>query len=348
MGSLCAEHNIGYQRMPQRYDFTIISDEVRTSVADMQSFLQKYDADTGSQTRVKDLAAKFANRFDAINVNTPKIDGKSTNPFVLSAFARTQSIAKVAELDQLIAAAKMFSSLETALGRVVEDVVPSSYGWSQVHSPGHSVLSEIDSAKVDLLTSTVKLAALKSGPSCINDSMVSQIANAIATNWEAWADKWNVENVHYIVGMNYSTGKNSNKKDWHIVRLAEEKVAAKGANVSQSCIRQIQVRGKSKPQALTNFIASNGQKNLTVEVRQGKGFWTAVGGIRTDTFFEVCAALSLALTNLDSSPVPVNPTTGGLDEVVRRAEGLSSQAMSDGELQWFALFVRHFVDSVDA
>ncbi|MCK2148743.1 hypothetical protein MYE70_06645 [Marinobacter alexandrii] len=332
--------------MPQRFDFSIISEKALASTAEMQSFLTKYDTDAPTRQRVEGLAQKFASRFDAINVNQPKIDGKSTNPFVLSAFARTQSISMVSELDQLIAAAKMFSSLETALGRVVEDVVPSSYGWSQVHSESHSLLSEIDSAKVQRSSSTVFLAALKSGPSCINDSMVSQIANAIATHWEQWADNWKVNNVHYIVGMNYSTGKNSNKKDWHIVRLAAEKLSEKGLAFSEPCIRQINVKGKLKLQAQNRFKASTDQKNITVEVLQGRNFWAAIGDGNSDTFFEVCAALALALSALNPSPLPDAPITVGLDKVISHANSLRSEKFETGAIQWFTLFVRHFVDAI--
>jgi hypothetical protein len=201
------------------YDYVEIArDQTLSKRRQVLPALTRISGDKAALKRVKDMASAIARRLDAINVASPTIDGKKTNPFVLAAHARKSSLAAPVELDLGLAAAKEFSGLETALGRIVEDIVPEVYGWEQVYSEAHSLLTEIDCAKV--VGTVVRLAALKSGAACMNDTMVNKIGEAVAENYAEWADHWGVKAIDYTVGMNYSTGRNSNKKDWHAVRLA--------------------------------------------------------------------------------------------------------------------------------
>jgi len=274
-----------------------------------------------------------------INARSPAIDGKSTNPFVLAAYAELFDVQQLKQVDEIVAAAKVFSSIETAAGRVVEDVIPPFYGWMQVGSPGHTVLSEIDSARV--VGDTVELVALKSGPMCINDSMVSQIANAISNHWVEWSNQWGVDKVRYIIGMNYSTAKNSNKKDWHIIRLAEAHIAGQGANVSSSSTTP---NGK-RPIANSFFQADLGGKELRVETLQGRDLWAHIGD-SNDAFLQVCWAMAKCL---DAVAVPPggNYSTGEMHEIVDFASRLNVADVSDAEKQWLVLFARHFVDKLE-
>lgn len=273
-----------------------------------------------------------------INARTPAIDGKSTNPFVLAAYAQLFQIQHLKQVDDIVSAAKVFSSIETAAGRVVEDVIPPYYGWEQIDSPGHTPLSEIDSARI--VGDTVELIALKSGPMCINDSMVSQIANAVANHWRHWSDHWGVSNVRYIVGMNYSTARNSNKKDWHIVRLAQERAAALGATISASCMTPQAAR----PLAHPSFTAESGGKTLRVEALQGRAFWAHVGG-GDHAFLEICWAMAKCMQAL-AVPIGAEFTTGQLAEIVRFADSLDVPEVSAAEKQWLVMFARHFVDEL--
>lgn len=275
-----------------------------------------------------------------INARSPAIDGKSTNPFVLAAYAELFDVQQLRQVDDIVAAAKVFSSIETAAGRVVEDVIPPFFGWQQVDSPGHTVLSEIDSARV--VGDTVELVALKSGPMCINDSMVSQIANAVSNNWLDWSNHWGVDKVRYIVGMNYSTAKNSNKKDWHIVRLAEERVAGQGVNVSSSCTTP----DGRRPIASSFFQADQGVKELRVETLQGRALWAHIGD-SDDAFLQICWAMAKCL-NAVAVPPGGNYSTGEMREIVDFASRLNVADVSDAEKQWLVLFARHFVDELEA
>lgn len=288
--------------------------------------------------RVASLEKALEARMLQINARSPAIDGKSTNPFVLAAYARLFDVQHLKQVDDIVAAAKVFSSIETAAGRVVEDVLPPFYGWQQIDSPGHTVLSEIDSARV--IGDTVELVALKSGPMCINDSMVSQIANAIGSHWKAWSQHWGMDKVRYIVGMNYSTAKSSNKKDWHIVRLAEERAIAHGATIGSSCTTP---QGK-RPLAHAFFEANDGSKSLRVETMQGRALWAHIGG-SDDAFLEICWAMAKCMDAM-AAPIGSNFTTGEMPEIIEFASRLQVPEVSDAEKQWLVLFARHFVDEL--
>jgi hypothetical protein len=324
----------------QRYDFSTFAPSVPLTLLEVNEFLRATIAPEHATrfARVANLEKALEARMRQINARSPAIDGKSTNPFVLAAYAHLYDVQHLKQVDDIVAAAKVFSSIETAAGRVVEDVIPPFYGWQQIDSPGHTVLSEIDSARV--VGDTVELVALKSGPMCINDSMVSQIANAIGTHWTAWSDHWGVDKVRYIVGMNYSTAKSSNKKDWHIVRLAEERAIAQAATVTSSCTT---AQGR-RPLAHSFFEASLGTRRLRVETMQGRALWAHIGGC-DDAFLEICWAMAKCMDAL-AAPVGSHFTTGEMPEIIEFASRLQVPEVSDAEKQWLVLFARHFADEL--
>lgn len=324
----------------QRFDFSSFAPSVPLTQLDIQEFLLLTTSlDHASRfERVAQLETALEARMRQINARTPAIDGKSTNPFVLAAYAQLFDVQHLKQVDDIVAAAKVFSSIETAAGRVVEDVIPPFYGWQQIDSPGHTVLSEIDSARVS--NDVVELIALKSGPMCINDSMVSQIANAVSSHWTSWADEWNVDNVRYIVGMNYSTAKNSNKKDWHIVRLAQERLEQRGAIITSGCTTPQQ----SRPLAHPFFEANYAGKSLRVETLQGRALWAHVAGI-DDAYLEICWAMAKCLDALEV-PLQSTFTTGEMAEIVTFADSIDVEGISKAEKQWLVFFARHFVDEL--
>ncbi|WP_159642256.1 hypothetical protein [Sphingorhabdus sp. 109] len=323
-----------------RYDFSTFAPSVPLTLLEVQEFLRLTTSPQHANrfVRVAELEAALEARMRQINARSPAIDGKSTNPFVLAAYAHLFDVHNLKQVDDIVAAAKVFSSIETAAGRVVEDVIPPFYDWTQIDSPGHTVLSEIDSARV--VGDTVELVALKSGPMCINDSMVSQIANAVASHWVEWSDHWEVDTVRYIVGMNYSTAKNSNKKDWHIVRLAQERLEQQGINITSSC----SVKQGKRPLAVPYFEAEENGKTLRVETLQGRALWAHIGG-GDDTFLEICWAMAKCLKAL---PVPIASqfTTGEMKDIVEFADRIDVPDISEAEKQWLVLFARHFVDKL--
>lgn len=147
--------------------------------------------------------------------------------------------------------------------------------------------------------------------------------------------------------MNYSTGANSNKKDWHIVRLAEEKLRNAGVVVTNSCINTTtDAKGKQRYQALPSLVAKSGLKTLTVEVKQGKAFWNVIGR-KSDAVLEICAALALSLGSATQNSTRIGLTIGGLGELLVFSKALRSQRLSASELEWFVLFLRHFCDKLE-
>lgn len=324
-----------------RYNFSNFAAPVQLSIQEVTDFLELVSngTDAALMDRIPRLQEQLAQRMRQINARAPAIDGKSTNPFVLAAYAELFDVETLKQVDDIVAAAKVFSSIETAAGRVVEDVLPPFYGWTQVYSPGHTVLSEIDSAKVN--GDSVSLVALKSGPMCINDSMVSQIANAISNNWREWADHWGVRQVRYVVGMNYSTAKNSNKKDWHIVRLAEERLAESGVTITSSCINATNPR----PIASSFFTAEHDGYSIRCETLQGRNLWEFIAN-SSSAFLEICWAMMKCLNVVASSSGQANFTTDGMLEIQEVAHEIEVDGISEAEKQWLLLFARHFVDEI--
>jgi hypothetical protein len=333
--------------MPRDFDYAVIAEnQVLSKTRHIMPALGALAADQGACARVLDLAEAISARLDQINVASPAIDGKRTNPFVLAAHARKSSLRSPIELDRGLAAAKEFSGLETALGRIVEDVVPAFYGWEQVHSEAHSLLTEVDCAK--LVGRVVRLAALKSGPACMNDTMVNKIGGAVAENHADWAAHWGVDTIEYTVGMNYSTGRNSNKKDWHAVRLAEEKMRARGGHILVSCVRDMPGH---RHVALRGFEVRSGGVTVKMAVRQGVSFWDYVAQPVENAYLELCCALALSAAPEATAFVPESTRTLGLRDVVEVPPGCrvpSGAPIHQLQLPWLFLFVRHFVDVLTA
>lgn len=245
----------------------------------------------------------------------------------------------MAELDQSLAAAKIFSSLETSAGRIVEDVIPQLYGWEQVDSPAHTAKSEIDSVRV--VGDHLELAALKSGPSCINDSMVQQISSAIGKHSSSWLDEWKCHSMTYIVGMNYSTAKNSNKKDWRIVYEAQSKLVNEGWAISRSCYDE-----ESRLAKASCELARDGQTIIVIAL-QGARFWERIAGCQ-EAVLDISWALSELMgfsQTLDSS---VKLTTDELAPLRDFSTEFSNEHAQQARFLSFMIMVRHFYDELKA
>jgi hypothetical protein len=107
---------------------------------------------------------------------------------------------------------------------MVEEVVLPVYGWECVPSEMHSPYSAIDGK--GLRPSKLLAATLKSGPRCLNDEMSENLADAVVDNFRQWANDAGSRSIEFTYGMLYGTQRQSNKKDWHILRNIVQK--AKG------------------------------------------------------------------------------------------------------------------------
>src|SRR5437879_1164380 len=163
--------------------------------------------------------------------------------------------------------------METSAGRMVETVVLPIYSWQTVPSAMHTPNSVLDGKK--LTGNTLCLATLKSGPRCLNDEMSENIADAIITNSTAWATDANVKQIDFTYGVLYGTKKQSNKKDWHILRNIAEKLPASSIKVHPS-------------HGWTCEYEKDGVK-VVVTIRIGIELWNYIAGSEF-AFIEMCVA----------------------------------------------------------
>ncbi len=189
--------------------------------------LQLVDADNARRERVLRLETAFRNKIDphitALPAGSAKFRKFSTSPYVLLIHARQNQYTKISEIESDILPAKLFSSMETSAGRMIEEVVIPEYGWSVVPSEMHTANSALDGKRPG--PEVLQLVTLKSGPRCLNDEMSENFADAIIGNYHEWSRESGLTHIDFTYGVLYGTQKMSNKKDWHILRKIKEKRA---------------------------------------------------------------------------------------------------------------------------
>lgn len=145
------------------------------------SDLALVDADPASRARVLALENGFRSRITAhiatrLLSNVP-LRKFNTSPFVLMIYSQSKGYTRISELEGDILPAKLFSSMETSAGRMVEDVVLPIYGWESVPSGMHTANSALDGKQV--AGTSLRAATLKSGPRCLNDGMSENLADSV-------------------------------------------------------------------------------------------------------------------------------------------------------------------------
>ena len=146
---------------------------------------------------------------------------------------------RIGEIEDDIFPAKVFSSMETSAGRMVETVVLPIYGWEVVPSEMHTANSVLDGKR--RVGDVLQLATLKSGPRCLNDEMSANLADDILSNSREWAETAKVKEIDFTYGVLYGTEKTVNKKDWHILRNIKEKLSIANLLVSPDWAMGLQV-----------------------------------------------------------------------------------------------------------
>ena len=135
--------------------------------------LAAIDADRSATQRVLSMEVDFRTRIRSHVDSLPNGDAVfskfKTNPFVLTFHSMKKDYRHIGQIEDDILPAKVFSSMETSAGRMVETVVLPIYGWETVPSGMHTANSVLDgkAKKGHVLC----LATLKSGPRCLNDEM---------------------------------------------------------------------------------------------------------------------------------------------------------------------------------
>ena len=239
--------------------------------------LELVDSRSESTKRVLAMENQFHERIRHHVASLPAEDAKfnkfNTSPFVLMIHCFHQGYSRISQLERDILPAKQFSSMETAAGRMVEVVTLPIYGWETVLSEMHMTNSALDGKCIE--GDILKLATIKSGPRCLNDQMSKNFADAILDNFGKWATEAGVKRVEFNYGVLYGTEKQSNKKDWHILRNIKDKLP-EGAMILPPDNRWE-----------CEFVKDGVE--VHVAVRIGTDWWQYLGG--SNCFMELCIAL---------------------------------------------------------
>jgi hypothetical protein len=247
-------------------------------------------------------------------------------------YAKRRGYHFVSQIEQDILPAKLFSSMETSAGRMVQSVVLPVYGWKSVESTMHSSRSVLDGLKKD--GKILRVATLKSGPRCLNDEMSKDIADDIVAHAEEWANEAGVDHVEFSYAVLYGTPKQSNKKDWHILRNIVETVGTRFVtqlpNNAWSCsfrVRSIKV---------------------DVSVRLGIEWWQHLGG--ESALVEILTAL------IRSCVSPTTTVQKNVQYVISDlADIVSTQKvprdynvglLQRSQIEWLFFLARHYCDEL--
>lgn len=295
------------------------------------------DTDKAATERVLKMEIDFRRRMRQHVESLPASDALfskfNTNPFVLMIHSLRKGYRHISQIEDDILPAKVFSSMETSAGRMVEAVLLPVYGWQVVPSEMHSPNSVLDGRYQ--VGNTLYLATLKSGPRCLNDEMSENIADAILTNFEGWSKGANVSDINFTYGVLYGTKRQSNKKDWHILRKLKEKLRG----------------GKFSVLPADRWDCKFEKRGIrvTVTIRIGMELWNHFGTGGT-TFMELCCAIIRAcISPSDEQPEDYKFTVADLPIIISLKNVPATYNVSllqRSQLEWLFFFARHFCDEL--
>jgi len=321
---------MGHKGLPKSVPITTLRK------SDLLKALVRVDKGTASTQRALKLETDFRvmikTHVESLPTNESEFSKFNTNPFVLMIHCFNKHYQRINQIEADILPAKVFSSMETSAGRMVEAVVLPNYSWEIVPSSMHSSNSVLDGKqhRGDVL----RLATLKSGARCLNDEMSENIADAIIANSTGWAKEANVKRIDFTYGVLYGTKKQSNKKDWHILRNIAEKL----------------------PKALTiapdqRWACQYKKNGITVDVtiRIGLDLWNYIADHNL-TFME----LSVALIRACVTPVEIQPGNqiyaisdlGKIVSLDSTPSNFNVSIIQRSQLEWLFFFARHFCDEL--
>jgi hypothetical protein len=313
------------------------------SKAALLTQLSSIDDDALAWERISALENAFRTRIqagiDALPSSAGRFDDFKTSPYVLLIQARKTGYTSIREIEGDIVPAKAFSSMETSAGKMIEAVALPVYDWVCVtDSPMHSANSALDGKQQD--ADSVRAATLKSGPQCLNDGMVKDLANAVLDYVPAWAEDAGVEHVDFTYGVLYGTRKQSNKKDWHILRVIEDEIETRGGRLLES------------PKGKWDCVIELGGVRASVTVRIGLDWWRYLGG--------ATAALELWVALIRACVTPDNSFRYGIDETYAMSDladivstarvdrDYNVRVLQKSQIPWLFFIARHFCDKLTA
>ena len=305
--------------------------------ADIFDSLKKIDNAEKARDRIlameNDFREKIGPHIGGLPNSSSEFAKFHTNPFVLMYYSHQKGYSRVAQIEQDLVPAKVFSSMETSAGNMVEQVVLPVYGWEVVHSAMQSHESLLDGRKVDQPDGKFVGVTLKSGPRTLNDDMAKNIGNEVVDLASSWVVGSSATEVDFTYGVLYGTKKQSNKKDWHILRNIDESRSSKST-----------LNNSHKGAWSIGYL--DGPLSISATVRIGIEWWEYLGG--KDTWIEVCCAL------IRSCVIPVNgPQTtatytisdlAGILDLSDIASGYNVSILQNSQLEWLLFLARHFCD----
>ena len=156
----------------------------------------------------------------------------------------------------------------------------------------------------------------------------------ILSNCTAWAKEAGVNKIDFTYGVLYGTKKQSNKKDWHILR-----------NISKKLPGRMKETPANKWQC--SFEKDNVQVRVTIRI--GVELWNYIAGHNL-AFLEICTAL------IRSCIEPVNTKKGkhqyaiiDLEDIVSIADipdAFNVKILQRSQFEWLFFFARHFCDEI--
>lgn len=298
--------------------------------------LQHIDASEAARSRILSLETEFRKKITTHVTALPPesaIFAKfNTNPFVLMFYAKQKGYRYVSDIEKDILPAKLFSSMETSAGRMVQTVVLPVYGWESVESTMHSVKSVIDARRID--KNILHLATLKSGPRCLNDEMSKDIADDIVAHSQQWADEAGVDQIEFTYAVLYGTPKQSNKKDWHILRNIVDTVGTRFVLESPKNCWKCSFRSRGV--------------RVNVSIRIGTDWWNHMGGELT--LVELLASLIRACVVPAAKVHHTGKyTIADLAKIVSVEmvpEAFNVSILQHSQLEWLFFLARHYCDEL--
>ncbi|MRR06608.1 MAG: hypothetical protein EG828_06630 [Deltaproteobacteria bacterium] len=297
--------------------------------------LSQVDGTEIQRNRVLSLETSFRQKIAAciasLPTNRSSLSEFGTSPFVLLIHAFQRTYTKISEIERDILPAKQFSSMETSAGRMVEKVVMPVYRWVPVESEMHTCYSSIDGKQKH--GSILKLATLKSGPHCLNDEMSENFADAIVNNHREWASNDQVNTLDFTYGVLYGTKKQSNKKDWHILRKIRDKIPA---NITVD------------PANRWDCAFTENDVRVSVTIRIGLDWWRYLGG--EYCFVEVLSALIRACITPGTADNNTHRYSiddlGSIVSLQQVPAEYNVSLLQRSQLPWLFLMARHFCDTL--
>ncbi len=237
-----------------------------------------------------------------------------TNPYVLLTSATVMRLTDPAAFASFLFNTKLYMGLETSFGKSIESVLvvpypcgaPAIARWKE---PPEKVaesqaLANLDreekaQARIDSVWREIDkscvignrrfLVSIKSGPSCINDTQVKGMTDAIAKEYPKWLTNTRqnckgVTELDIVIGLTYGTDRTTNNKENQILVKLLQKDFEEEDRVN-------------KP----GVLIDSKTRSVRVSRRIGIDFWSFIGNpsnpdLARFTYLEVLLALLKALS----------------------------------------------------